>query len=722
MIPLINVSNRLPVTINETITKSSGGLVSAIEGVKNKFDLHWFGWPGGVIDQEQKQQQLCRELKEQFQYYPVFLDQEEIDNYYNGFSNTSLWPLLHYMLPYAHHNETWYESYKKVNYAFAEVILNHSHDDAVVWVHDYHLMLLPMILREKQPELRIGFFLHTPFPSYELFRCHPDREELLTGLLGADLIGFHTFGYLRHFRSTVLRILGIESEVDYINHHNMITRLGVYPIGIDSDKFLTELQTEQCRQHLHTLRDNYKDKKIILSVERLDYTKGIPQKLNAIEYFLSQSPPRNDLVFIFICVPSRSDVEEYQNLIQNVEIRISQINGTYSTINNIPINFIHRSVPFSELCAIYSLADMAIVTPLVDGMNLVAKEYVACQQDEQGALILSEFAGSAQELFNAIVVNPYDTRQVSDSIQTALDMTDHERRQMIVPMRQRVLKFNAQHWAQLFIKDLTNESRYQDHQPVITQKMTVDLIEPFNREKKSALFLDYDGTLCEIKNKPMDAYPHEDIKELFALVQQQPNLDVYIISGRKRDDMDLWFSEYPFTLISEHGFYYRSPGMKDWSTFETRADLSWKDNIIEIFRHFSDMTPGTDVEEKTSSVVWHYRRADPEFGSWKANQLMGELYEVISNLPVVIHHGKKIVEVSSTQVNKGMAMEHFLQQIHYDNVICAGDDETDESMFRIDFDGLISIKVGKVETAAKYYVSDPAGFRNYLRQMIRLSK
>lgn len=721
MIPLINVSNRLPVTISDTIKKSSGGLVSALEGVKDKFELHWYGWPGGTVDDEQQRCEISDELQSKYQYYPVFLSQKEIDDYYTGFSNTSLWPLLHYMSPYAHHDESWFETYKIVNHRFADTVIKHANENAVVWVHDYHLMLLPMILKKARPDLRIGYFLHTPFPSYELFRCHPDREELLAGLLGADLIGFHTFGYLRHFRSTVLRILGIESETDYINHDNMVTRLGVYPIGIDSDKFNHQINSPECREHMETLRQTYEGKKIILSVERLDYTKGILQKLDAIERFLSESPERSDLVFIFICVPSRGQVVEYQNLIQNVEIRVSKINGKYSTINNSPIHFIHKSVPFSQLCAIYALADIAIVTPLIDGMNMVAKEYVACQQGEGGVLILSEFAGSAQELFNAIVVNPYDIRGVADSIKTALELPEKDKRQMIQPMRERVLKFNARHWAQLFIKDLTDESIQRRHQPVVTQRMTVDLIEPLKPQEKNALFLDYDGTLCEIKRKPMDAYPHADIKDLFALLQNQPNLDVYIISGRKRDDMELWFSDYPFTLISEHGYYYKTPGSPEWHTFENRADLSWKGKIIEIFRHFSDMTPGTVVEEKTSSVVWHYRRADPEFGTWKAGQLMGELYEVISNLPVVIHQGKKIVEVSSTQINKGLAMEHFLLENKYDRVICAGDDETDESMFRLDHEQIISIKVGQGDTSAKYFVADPASFRNYLRQTV-LSK
>jgi len=378
------------------------------------------------------------------------------------------------------------------------------------------------------------------------------------------------------------------------------------------------------------------------------------------------------------------------------------------------VRFINKSISFSALCALYSLADVAIVTPLIDGMNLVAKEYLACQQDKNGILILSEFAGAAQELFNALIINPYDIDQVTESIEQALSLSEEEKRDLTVPMKERVMTHNVKHWVQLFINDLIVMSNKNDLN-VGTREIASATVKPFIRAENIALFLDYDGTLCELKKKPSDAYPDKEIEEVLKLLESVDDIDVYLVSGRKKEDMQQWFSRYNFTLIAEHGYYYKSAGAPDWNVFDSNADLSWKKQIIDVFKHFSGMTPGSSVEEKMSSVVWHYRQSDPEFGTWKAHELVGELYEMLSNLPVEIRHGKKIVEVNSTHINKGIAVEHFLQHNKYDAVLCAGDDETDESMFRLDHKEIVSIKIGDGETQAKFKVASPKIFRKYLK-------
>jgi trehalose 6-phosphate synthase/phosphatase len=714
---LINVSNRLPVTIDETIKKSAGGLVTAMEGLEKKFDFKWIGWAGGTVSDTAAQHKILEELRQRFNFIPIFLSKEEAANYYTGFSNSSLWPLLHYLPDYARYEERWYEFYRKVNCIFADTIEKEAPKNADVWIQDYHLMLLPGIIRERRPDLKIGFFLHTPFPSYEIFRCHPNREELLEGLLGADLIGFHTFGYLRHFRSTVLRILGRESEMNAIPSETHSSTIGVYPIGINTEKFLKELNSNNFIKFFEGYREVFKSRKIALSVERLDYTKGIPRRLDAIERFLKMTK-RKDIVFIFISVPSREAVLEYQALRRNVQRKISKINGKYSTIENVPVHFIHKSVSFSELCALYSLADVAIVTPLVDGMNLVAKEYLFCQQEKNGVLILSEFTGAAQELSNAFIVNPYNLNEVAESLKDALACSEGEKKKMNAPMKARVTEYNAEKWANSFLRDLT-AARLAQKRSVDTRELSLDDLSLLPSAKNVAFFLDYDGTLAELKKRPADALPDEDIKALFSALQKRSYLDVYLISGRKCEDMDQWFSKYELNLIAEHGYYYKHRNASKWVVFDTKADLSWKKQIIHIFQHYAGMTPGSFMEEKTSSVVWHYRQADPEFGSWKAHQLVSELFEMLSNLPVEIHHGRKIVEVGSIHINKGIVMEHFMLLNKYDAVLCAGDDETDESMFRITDDRILSVKVGEGNgTAAKYKISGPKAFRTFLSGML----
>jgi trehalose 6-phosphate synthase/phosphatase len=716
---LINVSNRLPVKIGDTIEKSSGGLVSALGGVEGDYDFKWIGWAGGIVNKAEEKKRLTAELNERLNYFPIFLTKQEIAMYYNGFANTSLWPLLHYFTPYTGYEEVWYDHYLTVNQRFADAVSELAQPGDIVWIQDYHLMLLPSILRAKRPELKIGFFLHTPFPSSEIFRCHPNREQLLQGLLGADLIGFQTFGYLRHFRSTLLRILGIESEMHCITHDNHHTVIGVYPIGINTEKFITEMQSEQFRQYRNSYRKVYNGKKIFLNVERLDYTKGVPRKLDAIGKFLDENQLQDNIVFIFIAVPSRESVKEYNTLLNTVERKVSKINGKHATLTNMPIHFINKPVEsFSELCALYSLADVAMVTPLIDGMNLVAKEYLACQQEDNGVLILSEFTGAAQELPHALIVNPYNVTEVVQSLKSALSLTAAEKKRMIQPMKERVLKYDARHWAQSFIRDLNTAIPSEDL-PVKTMKLTPDAVLPLITSRNIAFFLDYDGTLAELKRKPADAVPNHEIKKLFNNLQAHPGLDVYLISGRKRDDMDQWFAEWDFNFVAEHGYYHKLRNSVDWVVFDTQADLSWKKQIIDVLQFYTGMTPGSSIEEKTSSVVWHYRNSDPEFGTWKANQLVAELYEMLSNMPVVIHHGKKIVEVSSMQVNKGIALEHFVFENNYDAVLCAGDDETDENMFRLNDDRIISVKVGnEADTAARYRVANPRDFRNFLNHLM----
>lgn len=715
---VINVSNRLPVTIDGGIKKSSGGLVAALESLKSdQYALRWIGWPGGIIREDERKREIEKTLAESYGFTPVFLTRKEAAAYYHGFSNSSLWPLMHYMANYMAYDERWWEIYEDVNRKFADKILEVAGEDDLIWVHDYHLMLLPAMLRQARPRLKVGFFFHTPFPSYEVFRCHPKCSELIEGLLGADQIGFHTFGYLRHFRSTVLRLLGLESEINSIPQGSRQTMLGVYPIGINTEKFLAELKSDALREKKEAYRKNFNGKKIVLSVDRLDYTKGVLHRLKAIEDFLESSPDRDGVVFVFVSVPSRGEVPEYQELLEQVERQVGKVNGKYATIENNPIHFIHRSVHFTELCALYSVADVALVTPLMDGMNLVAKEYVVCQEDHPGTLILSEFAGAAQELFDATIVNPYDNGAVAESLREAFDLTEEDKRGRMARMRSRVLQYDAAHWAKSFIDALAARSTAEES-PLESDQAIGEIIERVAKAKRIACFLDYDGTLRELVDNPGRAAPHERVLQALARFRNFPSFDVFVISGRNSDQLDTWLGRFPFTLIAEHGGGYRPFPGKVWKDLHPHADLSWKARVLDILRYYEGSTPGSSIEDKRSAVVWHYRRADPEFGQWKANVLMGELFEMLANIPVQIHHGKKIVEISSMHVNKGAAVEHFVDQKDYDLALCAGDDQTDESMFRVQHENMISIKVGEGDTHAQYRLDSPEAFRDFLHSMM----
>ncbi|MEO5721385.1 MAG: bifunctional alpha,alpha-trehalose-phosphate synthase (UDP-forming)/trehalose-phosphatase [Chthoniobacterales bacterium] len=711
---IVNISNRLPVTVAEEITKSSGGLVAALDGLSpTEYDLKWIGWPGGTFGDPARRAEVEKLLVEEHGCIPVFLSEEEVAGHYEGFSNSSVWPLLHYMPNFMRYDPAWWEAYRTVNQRFADKALALAQPEDLVWVHDYQLMLVPGMLHEQMPELKIGFFLHTPFPSFETFRCHPKRRELVAGLLGADLIGFHTFGYMRHFRSTVLRLLGLESEISRIRSEDgHVSAMGVFPIGINARKFNETLDSPAFEKRRAELLASDSEKRVVLSVERMDYTKGILHRLDAIEHFLAQAEDRDAVKFIFVSVPSREEVEEYQNLRAEVEARVGRINGAYATLSSSPIRFIHGSVDFVDLCALYATADVGLVTPLVDGMNLVAKEYIACQRENEGVLILSEFAGAAEELSNAVLVNPYDTRAVAQSLADALALPKEDRRAANEPMRARVLRYDAQHWARLFIQELTATT---EATPLASHEIG-EMMEQLRAAhgQPVALFLDYDGTLSEIERDADAAKPTEEIQALLQQLSGLPDVDVTIISGRKSESLEAWFGELPFHLVAEHGASIRRRGQREWTPMVRALNLRWKYELRRVLEQYEQSTPGSAVEEKTTSLVWHYRKTDPEFGAWKAHQLVEELGALMANQPVHIRHGRKIVEATAAQISKGAAVRLLMEEKSYALIVCAGDDATDESMFEIAGKNLISIKVGRETSRARYRLRDPAALRKFL--------
>ncbi|MDQ6911957.1 MAG: bifunctional alpha,alpha-trehalose-phosphate synthase (UDP-forming)/trehalose-phosphatase [Verrucomicrobiota bacterium] len=715
---VINVSNRLPVTVaKKRIRKSSGGLVAALSGLSpNEYNLKWLGWPGAAIENE-RHAEVREQLEREHGCIPVFLSKEEVAGHYEGFANSSIWPLLHYMPNLMRYDPAWWEQYQTVNARFADEVVKLAQPNDLIWVHDYQLLLLPQLLRARMPELRIGFFLHTPFPSYETFRCHPNRRELVAGMLGADLVGFHTFGYMRHFRSTVLRLLGLESEITRIrNEDGHITSMGVFPIGIDAQKFEKTLDSSEFAKRRDEFLRSDAGKQVVLSVERMDYTKGILHRLEAIEYFLSNlEPPKRDTIkFIFVSVPSREGVEEYQELRAETEARVGRINGKYATLSSSPIRFIHGSVNFTDLCALYATADVAIVTPLIDGMNLVAKEYIACQRDHDGVLILSEFAGAAEELGNAILVNPYDARTVAEKLSEALAMSAEEKRAANQPMRARVMQFEAQHWARLFIEQLRTAERASTAASEDPREAGSLLRKVLASEKRIALFLDYDGTLREIEREPRSATPTAQIRALLEALVRQKNLDVFVVSGRSHQDLEFFFPQPDFACVAEHGAAIRRVGQQIWERWDRDVSYAWKDEIRDILRLYEQSTPGSWIEEKQTSLVWHHRKTDPEFGTWKAHQLTHELGTMMANEPVKIRQGRKIVEITSSEVSKGVAIRRLLHEHNYGAALCAGDDQTDENMFEVDAPNFVAIKVGLEPSRAKYRLADPAAFRKFL--------
>jgi trehalose 6-phosphate synthase len=459
------VSNRIPVTLKRSedgeyeYNMSSGGLVTALQGLKKTSTFQWFGWPGWEVPLEE-QDKVTRELDDRFKATPIFLSDEVAELHYNGFSNSILWPLFHYHPGEMNFDENAWVAYNEANQKFADEILKHVKDGDVVWVHDYHLMLLPELLRneiEKRgiKDVKLGFFLHTPFPSSEIYRVLPVRQEILKGVLSCDLIGFHTYDYARHFLSSVERVLGVVTLPNGVEYRGRFVNVGAFPIGIDVDNFTEGLKKPAVVERIQQLKDKFKDTKIIVGVDRLDYIKGVPQKLHAIEVFLNEHPEWiGRVVLVQVAVPSRGDVEEYQALRATVNELVGRINGTFGTVEFVPIHFMHRSIPFDELISLYAVSDVCLVSSTRDGMNLVSYEYIACQEEKHGSLILSEFTGAAQSLNGALIVNPWNTDELSHAIYESLTIPDEKKKANHDKLFQYISKYTSAFWGENFVKEL----------------------------------------------------------------------------------------------------------------------------------------------------------------------------------------------------------------------------------------------------------------------------
>ncbi|KAG7294165.1 hypothetical protein NEMBOFW57_004234 [Staphylotrichum longicolle] len=462
---LLLISNRLPITIKRTddgqysFSMSSGGLVTGLSGLSKTTSFQWYGWPGLEVP-EAEAGPMREQLKEKYNAIPVFVDDELADRHYNGFANSILWPLFHYHPGEITFDESAWAAYREVNRLFAKEVAKDVQDGDLVWVHDYHLMLLPEMLREEigntKKDVKIGFFLHTPFPSSEIYRILPVREQLLLGILDCDLIGFHTYDYARHFLSSCSRILSTQTTPNGVDWNGRFVTVGAFPIGIDPEKFVEGLKKQSVQNRIAALKRKFEGVKLIVGVDRLDYIKGVPQKLHALEVFLTEHPEWiGKIVLVQVAVPSRQDVEEYQNLRAVVNELVGRINGRFGTIEFMPIHFLHQSVSFDELTALYAMSDVCLVSSTRDGMNLVSYEYIATQRERHGVMILSEFTGAAQSLNGSLIVNPWNTEELANAIHDAVTMSPEQRETNYRKLERYVFKYTSAWWGQSFVTELT---------------------------------------------------------------------------------------------------------------------------------------------------------------------------------------------------------------------------------------------------------------------------
>lgn len=727
----IIVSNRLPLQISIEddkleVSPSVGGLATGMKSVHSEGNGVWVGWTG-ITDEElnpKLREKVEKRIAEE-QCVAVNLTENDIEEYYLGFSNKTLWPLFHYFMEYTVFETKEWETYVRVNQKFADSVLEQLNDGDTVWVHDYQLLLVPQMIKAKKPNITIGFFLHIPFPSYEIFRTFPWRSEVLEGMLGADLIGFHTYDYERHFLSSIKRILRLDVNFNEISYHNRVIKVDSFPMGIDYQKFWKAAlkhnneaeEKSDLQKRLDEHIDPKQNKKLILSIDRMDYTKGIPNRIKAFEYFLNTYPEYKEKVrLVMLAVPSRSNVPQYIKLKRETDELVGRINGQFATVSWTPIWYFYRSLPFDNLIDLYTSADVALITPVRDGMNLVAKEYVATRTNTDGVLILSEMAGAAKEMNEALLINPNSYDDFADTLKRALQMPLAEQKTRMKFLQKRLKRYDVEKWAKEFLSALSATKELQE--VIVAKELTEadasKIKSDYEKAQKRLVLLDYDGTLTTFTDNPQDAKPDNELFQLLDTLEADNKNNLVLISGRDKETFKKWFKNKTYNLVTDHGVWLRHSN--DWVELE-RLKTDWMTRLLPILETFVDRTPGTFIERKNYSLAWHYRTADPELAQIRTTELKTVVTSMIANNDLSLLEGNKVMEIKSSNVNKGRATNKLLMETDYDFVMIFGDDWTDEYMFEEAPSDAYTVKVGYKKTKARYQIKSPIQVRAFLKEL-----
>jgi trehalose 6-phosphate synthase/phosphatase len=719
---LIVVSNRLPVTIRHgpegpTLSESVGGVATGLRGIQQGSGGAWIGWPGPTEQLDPRAMAEADRLLHARGCIPVHLTRAEVRGFYQGYSNGVIWPLFHYLIQQVPLRPRHWDEYERVNRRFAEAIAERWTPGDDVWIHDYQLLRVPLHLRQLCPDARIGLFLHIPFPAYEVFRLLPTRRQLLEGMLGADLVGFHTAAYSEHFTAAASRLLGVPAlEEGHLDYQGRTPKVGVFPMGIDVARF-EETGGESPFGAMRPVAGTLQPVKILVGIDRLDYTKGIPRRLLAFNHLLAQHPElRERVTLIQVAVPSRTGVRAYRRFRRHVDALVGRINGAYGTPGWAPVQYLYRSFSQSELIGLYRSADVMLVTPVRDGMNLVAKEFLASRIDADGVLVLSEFTGAAAELVEAVLVNPYDVEGSAEAYYRALTMPGHERQTRMRALRARVQSAPVDRWAASFLEAL--------HAVPVPATTPADSLSPpevvaaelawLRQADELLLLLDYDGTLVSFAATPEQATPDEELLQLLAALAARPGTRVHLVSGRQRAVLEAWFGHLPVGLHAEHGSWSRPPQAREWERHEAVRPVPY-DELLGLLKHYTALTPGSLIERKSAGLAWHFRLTEPAMGRRHAEALIAEVGRRFARESVDLLRGEQVVEFRPSGVHKGLIVTRLLRGTSPPaSMVAIGDDTTDEDMFAALPAGGLSVHVGPRPSGARVRLRDVAACRAFL--------
>ncbi|KKK14428.1 putative alpha,alpha-trehalose-phosphate synthase subunit Tps2 [Aspergillus rambellii] len=738
-VPLpVNTQANSPPTLGSTSRPLNKGSSPVPVDLSQQHPSHAF--PEGVTVSPDDRQQLDGQLNSSRygRIVPVWLSAEsetpeetillEDQGRWRRYAERELYPLLHYKqhgpTDGRFERESWAD-YVRMNRSFADRIIREYNDGDIVWIHDYHLFLLPSMLRQQIPNIYIGFFLHAPFPSSEFMRCLAKRKEVLTGVLGANMIGFQTFSYSRHFSSCCTRVLGFDSNSAGVDAYGAHVAVDVFPIGIDASAIQRiAFGGAGIEKAVAGLRKLYAGKKIIVGRDRLDSVRGVAQKLQAFEVFLERFPEwRDKVVLIQVTSPTSVEEEKEENKIASqISNLVSTINGRFGSLSFSPVKYYPQYLSQHEYFALLRVADVGLITTVRDGMNTTSLEYIICQQNNHSPLILSEFSGTAGTLSSAIHINPWDTVGVAMAINKALTMPYLDKKSQHLMLYKHVTTNTVSAWSQQFINRLvTNLSSFD--QSVATPALDkAKLVKQYRRARKRLFMFDYDGTLTPIVKDPQAAIPSDRVLRTLKSLAADPRNAVWIISGRDQAFLDEWMGHIPeLGLSAEHGCFIRMPRSDDWENLAEQSNMAWQKEVMDTFQHFTERTQGSFIERKRVALTWHYRRADPEYGAFQARECRKQLENTVGKKwDVEVMAGKANLEVRPTFVNKGFIATRLVNE--YGNgkapefVLCLGDDFTDEDMFRalqnsnLPPDHVFSVTVGasSKQTAASWHLLEPS--------------
>lgn len=709
---LIIVAYRLPFSIKKTkdgvsLFQNSGGLVSAVlslaermgqSGDEHTPKIHWIGH----CDNSLKAIDESAFENEHFIAHPVFVDDDVHQAFYEGFCNDLIWPLFHYFPSFASFQESYFDAYQQVNTRFLEELTAIIEPGDLVWIHDFQLMLLPELVRKAVPDATIGYFFHIPFPTYEIIKLLPRtwRQALVSGLLGADVVGFHTADYTQHFLQNVAEVLALPIIEQRIILNDRSVVVGDFPISVDFTKFDEGGQTEAVVKTQKEYKQLLRHNKIIFSVDRLDYSKGITYRLQGYERFLIQNPDWHDRVtFVMTVVPSRDQISHYQELKREIEETVGRINGLFGRIGWTPVVYSYLSLTFTELLSLYTGCDVALITPIRDGMNLVCKEFVASRSDSQGVLILSELAGAAKELTDALIINPTDTQEVATAIQNALEMPIEEQERRMKTMRQQIQNHNVFRWSHSFLGAFPQPEALSND--LATNLPVPEFLDAYEKAQHRLLLIDFDGTLAPIVDDPAQAQLSDSMRQI--LDRLVNNNDMVVISGRNRAFLEQAMGGLPVTLVAEHGAFIKKPD-QDWQRLDL-TDSDWVEPIRAAMSEYTALYPESFIEQKETAIAWHYRMVKADDVEGKAIELATQLRNIPTTTKLTVIQGNKVVEVKPELHSKGTIAQKIVEQETYDFIVSIGDDTTDEDMFRQLPNWAYTLKVGPGVSFARYQLA-----------------